>query len=315
MIQVLLATYNGEAFLAEQLDSLLAQSGVSFTVLARDDGSTDATLGILQRYAQRFPDQIVVVEKPGRLGAAGSFDWLLSQSSAPYIAFCDQDDVWMPNKLHILLARMLAFEAGLGKGTPILVHSDLAVVSRDLQRIHPSFWGYSGLDAKRHGLAQLLISNTVTGCAVLANRALVERARPIPQEAVMHDHWFALVAAALGHVEPVFEPLVAYRQHDCNAVGARPYDWRLKLKKLISGCGDTDISQLRQQAEVLYRRYGGYLEPDDAETVDGFSKLQEMSWLMRRFFMLRYGILRPGLARNLWLLFCVRLARKQKHDI
>ncbi|BBP05725.1 glycosyl transferase [Sulfuriferula plumbiphila] len=317
MIQVLLATYNGEAFLAEQLDSLLAQKGGVCTVLARDDGSTDTTLDILQRYAQSFPSQIVLGEKQGRLGAIGSFDWLLSQSSAPYIAFCDQDDVWEPDKLHILLERMQALEARLGKDTPILVHSDLAVVNRNLQRIHPSFWTYSGLDARRHGLAQLLISNTVTGCAMLANRALVERATPIPQEAVMHDHWFALVAAALGHVEPVYESLVAYRQHGRNAVGAQAYGWRTMLGKLISGCGHTDISKLRHQAEVLYRRYGDYLEPDHAGFVAGFSKLQDKSWLARRFFMLRHGILRPGVVRNLGLFFCVRLAREgqQKRDI
>lgn len=311
-IQVLLATYNGEAFLAEQLDSLLAQEEADFTVLSRDDGSTDTTLAILQSYTRNFPGQITLSDKQGRLGATGSFDWLLSQSSAPYIAFCDQDDVWVPNKLHTLLDHMQALETSLGSKTPILIHSDLTVVNRSLQSIQPSFWSYSGLDARRHGLAQILISNTVTGCAMFANRALVERAMPISPEAVMHDHWFALVAAAFGHIAPVYEPLVKYRQHGRNVVGAQAYDWKAIVKKLISGCGRTDISNLRRQAAVFYRRYAGCLETSNAELVDGFSKLHDRNWLTRRFFLLRHGILRPGFVRNLGLFFCVRLASEEQ---
>lgn len=312
LIQVLLATYNGENYLAEQLDSLLAQQGVGFTVLVRDDGSTDSTLDIVQRYMHEFPGQFMLCEKEGRLGAAGSFDWLLSRSDAPYIAFCDQDDVWSPNKLRILLERMHTLEADFGKDAPILVHSDLTVVDRDLHRIHSSFWKYSGLDARRHRLVQLLISNTVTGCALLANRALVKRATPIPQEATMHDHWFALVAAATGHIAPVYNPLVAYRQHGRNTLGARAYGWKFILEKMITGCGHTDISQLRHQAAALYGRYKGRLDPGQAEIIKGFVKLQERNWLARRFFMLRHGIVRPGVVRNIGLLFCVRLAGEVK---
>lgn len=317
MIQILLSTYNGEAFLTEQLDSLLAQKGVACTIVVRDDGSSDTTPEILRRYTQKFPDRFALSEELGRLGVIGSFDWLLSKATAPHIAFCDQDDIWKPNKLEILWERMQALEASLGKDVPILVHSDLTVVNHRLQVIHPSFWTYSGLDARRHSLAQLLISNTVTGCAMLANRALVMRAIPIPHEAVMHDHWFALVAAALGHIEPVYESLVSYRQHGRNAVGAQAFGWHTLLKKLISGCGHTAISKLRHQAKILYRRYGDYLKPDHAELVEGFSKLQNKNWFARRFFMLRYGIVRAGVVRNLWLFFCVRLVgeRQQQRNL
>lgn len=311
MIQVLLATYNGDDFLVEQLESLLAQDLV-MSVLVRDDGSSDRTQEIIRGYVNKFPEKFVFHEGEERLGAKGSFDWLLNKSTASYVAFCDQDDVWKPNKTRVLLERMRELEDKLGKDTPILVHSDLAVVNQDMALIHPSFWAFSGLDARRNGLPQLLVTNTVTGCAMLANRALVERASPIPFEATMHDHWFALVAAALGHIESVSEPLVAYRQHELNAVGAQIYSWRSQINKLITKCGRADIFELEAQAAILHQRYSQIVTPQLDEAVEGFSKLQEKSWLARRLFMLRHGIMRSGMARNLGLFLCVRLANNKK---
>jgi hypothetical protein len=143
---------------------------------------------------------------------------------------------------------------------------------------------------------------------MLANRALVECAKPVPQEALMHDHWFALVAAALGHVEPVYESLVAYRQHGRNSIGAQAYGWRRVVEKLISERGRKDISGLQYQAAIFFKRYGDQLKSSQAKLVDEFSRLQEKSWFGRRFFMLQHGILRHGVARNLVLLFHVRMA-------
>jgi glycosyltransferase involved in cell wall biosynthesis len=307
MIEVLLATYNGREFLSEQMNSVLAQEGVELKILARDDGSSDGTVEILERYARDFPERVTILHSPGRLGGRGSFGWLLDKTHAPYVAFCDQDDVWVSQKLRLLLECMQRMENKLGKNTPLLAHSDLSVVDRNLQPIHPSFWFYSGIDPTRQELPQILIKNTVTGCALLANRALIEKARPIPHEAVMHDHWLALVATVFGHIEMVSESLVKYRQHCNNTIGAQAYDWRNIFQRVLSSCGRMDIARLRHQAGALYTRFEGQLNPEQCSLIDGFAHLQERSWFERRIFLLRYRILMPGLIRKLALLFCVRL--------
>lgn len=309
MIEVLLTTYNGQAFLAEQIDSVLAQEGVDLRVLARDDGSSDDTIEILERYARDYPGRVNILRSPGRLGGPKSFGWLLDQANAPYVAFCDQDDVWVSCKLRKLLERMQILENKLGKDMPLLVHSDLGVVDRSLQPIHASFWSYSGIDPARQELQQILVKNTVTGCAMLFNRALVKRSLPIPEEAAMHDHWLALVAAAFGHIEAVSESLVSYRQHGNNAVGAQAHGWRKIFRWLLLNCGRKGITRLRRQAAAFYTRFEKQLSSEQSTPVSGFAYLPERGWFQRRIFLFRHDILMPGLISNLALLFCARLGK------
>jgi len=308
MIDVLLATYNGEPYLAEQLESLYSQEGVALHVFVRDDGSSDNSKKILQEFQQRYPDRLTVLEHRNRLGGKASFGWLLEQSRAPYVAFCDQDDVWVNHKLLTLFKRMQALESTLGKDTPLLVHSDLLVVDDKLKPIATSFWKYSGIVPVRTSLSQVLIKNPVTGCALLANRALVEKACPLPEEAVMHDHWLALVASAFGKIDFIAEPLVKYRQHGRNVVGAQGYTWSNIFGRLLRGCGNVDITPLRRQAGVFYSRFAERLGPQQASIIDGFARLSALSWWGRRKFLVHRGILLPGVVRNMALLFCARLS-------
>lgn len=309
MIEVLLATHNGEEFLAEQIDSVLGQEGVELRILIHDDESSDKTPLVLEEYVRDHSAKIDRLHSSGRLGVRGGFSRLLNQTHAPYVAFCDQDDVWVASKLGRLLAHMQLLEKKYGHDMPILVHSDLAVVGRSLQLIHPSFWAYSGIDPTRNNFEQILIKNSVTGCALLANRALVEKANPIPDGAVMHDHWLALVAAAFGRIESIKEPLVLYRQHGSNVIGARAYSWREIFRRFSSSCGRMDISRLRYQASVFSAQFATLLSPEQGALIDGFARLPGLSWIERRIYLLRHGILLPGLIRNMALLFCVRLGK------
>ena len=188
----------------------------------RDDGSTDGTAAILAEHARRRPDLIRLVDGGGqRLGACRNFSTLLELCDADYVLFADQDDCWLPDKIARTLARMKLSESLYGKELPLLVHSDLTVADEALRPIHPSLWRYQRLDV--HGgaaLPRLLVQNVVTGCAAMLNRPLVQACTPIPQEVVMHDWWVALVASILGRVECLDEPMVLYRQHAANRVGA-----------------------------------------------------------------------------------------------
>jgi glycosyltransferase involved in cell wall biosynthesis len=305
-IDILLATHNGSSFLGAQVESLLAQKDVGFRILVRDDASSDDTQEILERYRRANPELFVTFRGSENLGAVGNFAFLLGQASAPYVALCDQDDVWAPQKLRTLLSTMLEQEKSAAPGTPVLVHSDLSVVDEDLRECHASFWRYSGFDPRRSDLPRLLIKNTVTGCASLMNRPLIDLAFPVPRAALMHDYWFALLAAAAGRVVAVNEPLVAYRQHPRNAVGARPYGWRSLVERLAH-LRNWDMGALRKQAEAVAERCGARLPAEARALIEEFVSLPAKNWLGQRWCLLRHGILMPGFMRNFALLFWVRL--------
>ncbi|HVJ80437.1 MAG TPA: glycosyltransferase family 2 protein [Planctomycetia bacterium] len=224
---IALATFHGARFLPAQLESLAAQSCGDFTILARDDGSFDDTRRALDAAARRDPRIEILEDDADRLGASGNYGRLLQaafERGAERFFLCDQDDVWRPDKVARQLEALDAAEALHGRETPLLVHTDLEVVDRDLAVIHPSFLKYQGL---RHEatdpLRTLCVQNFATGCTMLANRALVQRALPIPEEAVMHDWWLAIAAAATGKLLFLPEATVRYRQHGGNRLGAQSY--------------------------------------------------------------------------------------------
>ena len=238
-ILVLLPVYNGAAYLREQIDSILHQTHPSVVLLCRDDGSHDDSPALLEHYARQWPQRIeVMCDSLGNLGDKGSFAHLmglaqahpLMQGNTPaFLAFSDQDDVWLPGKL-ARCAHELAVLDNAAPQTPALVHSDLALVSDDGSPMAPSMARYQGLQTRRTSLAAQLLSNTVTGCTVLMNRAMLSACLPIPTQAIMHDWWVSLVASAWGQRTYIDEPLIQYRQHQGNTIGAKPLEG-LPLKR------------------------------------------------------------------------------------
>lgn len=224
---VVLSTFNGERFLAEQIESLRGQTHADWTLLVRDDGSTDGTLSILQKQADRDSRIRRIMFDGRRLGPSQSFGVLLEEAlrqSAERVFLSDQDDVWSSTKMERQLARLTHAEFRSPAGTPLLVHSDLEVVDERLNVVHPSFLKSQRLrHVSTNPLATLVVQNFVTGCTVLLNRAAVEVALPISTEAVMHDWWIALCTAGSGKLLFDPEPTVRYRQHSGNAIGATAY--------------------------------------------------------------------------------------------
>ena len=308
-IDILLGTYNGARHLQPQIESLLRQEDVSFRILVRDDGSIDETPAIIERYRRSRPDCFLVLASSGNIGATRNFATLLEHSDAPYAALCDQDDVWAPGKLRVLSGMLRDMETRHGSGTPMLVCCDLRVVDADLRERHRSYWRYAGVDPRHTNLAHVLIRNPVAGCASLVNRALIRLSLPVPREALVHDYWLTLVAAAAGHIGTIPEPLVDYRQHGGNIIGARPYHWRAVMRRLTSARASWDIGALQRQAAALLERCRAVLSPQARILVEDFVSLPDRNWIARRWLLLRHGILMPGLLRNLALLFCVRLRR------
>lgn len=263
-VQVLLATYNGERFLREQIESILAQTLPGVTILARDDGSSDSTPQILEDYAHRFPGRIRILPATApAAGARGNFLALLRAAAAPYVAFADQDDVWLPQKLELQMNAMRSLEQRHGPDAPLLVFSDLQVVSDDLATLAPSFWRYRGIQPRNiHRLGRLLMENVLTGCTALLNAPLAHLARSMPRSAVMHDWWVALLASTLGHATFLDQRLVLYRQHENNLIGASPSAPAIGLRARLKHdrCRERWQQSLLQAQELL-RVHGSAVPP------------------------------------------------------
>jgi glycosyltransferase involved in cell wall biosynthesis len=222
MIDILLATYNGEKYLTQQIDSIITQTYKDWQLLIRDDLSTDNTVNIIKNYTCKYPDKIRLIEDNKRhLGLAQNFGTLLKLAQSEYIMFCDQDDIWLPNKIELTLNTMKA--AGqTWPNTPLLVHTDLKVVDETLMPIAESFWKLHRISPESDcQLKKIIYRNIVTGCTVMINKKAKEISMPFPPEARIHDWWIALNVVKYGKIIHIAMPTVLYRQHIANLIGAK----------------------------------------------------------------------------------------------
>lgn len=264
---VVLSSYNGARFIAEQIESLRHQTRRSWVLLVRDDGSSDDTVRIVETHSAVDPRIVLLQDGRGHLGPAASFSALLEHAAgagAEYVALSDQDDVWRPDKLERELQLMEEHERRIGRDVPLLVHSDLTVVDQQLRIVHRSFASYQSLGREPvRPLRRLLVQNFVTGCTTVINRALLRAAVPLPP-VVMHDWWLALCAGALGQLLYLAEPTVLYRQHAGNTLGGP--GWRRLITQSLRRPvalwwrrGNANLAEAVAQAcelAVCIERYG-----------------------------------------------------------
>ncbi len=305
-IEILLAVYNGEEYLGAQLDSLLFQSDSDWRLLIRDDGSRDDTLAIIRRRVKKHPGRIRLLrDDDGNLGPRAAFSRLLEQATAPYLMFCDQDDIWRPDKIARSREKMEELEAKHGPEQPLLLFSDTSLVDQWLGPIAFSGWDYLRTrPPERLGLNRLLLLNPASGCTMMFNRALRELARPIPPEAVMHDYWLILVAAACGHLAWLSEPTVLYRRHQACATATPGWSPSAIVRRLRA-FGDIrqEMARNRTQAKVFCQRYGQKLRADDRRLLEDYLTLAELGRWRRLRAIWHHRLFYPGRLRNLgWLL-------------
>ncbi len=303
-IALLMTTYNGGAFIEAQLDSLLGQTEDDWQLLVRDDGSDDDTVEKILSYAAEDKRILLLNDESGRLGASRSYFKLLEHTStqAEYFMFCDQDDVWLPDKIEVTLRKMQEMEKRFNSRTPLLVHTDLSVADRNLRVFAPSLWAYQNLDPKIAGLNRLLIQNNVTGCTVMINRVLAVLAPPAP--VIMHDWWLALVAAAFGAIGHVPQSTILYRQHRKNDTGAKRYNYRYITEKVLRGrkAMHASLAKTWQQASVMRERFAAELDPEQLFLLNRYSSLGRENFFMRRIWILRLRTFKNGFFRNLGMM-------------
>jgi glycosyltransferase involved in cell wall biosynthesis len=217
-IDILLPVYNGESYLADQLDSIINQTNKNWRLLVRDDGSTDNSSKILHQYARKYPKKIVFIQDDiGNVGTKECLNILSAHVDAEIFSFCDQDDVWHPEKISISLNALNKINQN---NMPLLVYCDMAVTDKNLNITNKSFWAMHKLTDYALSLKGLPIINSIAGCTMLGNRDLLEAAFPIPYCAPMHDIWVAFVAKNSGQAMAIDSQLIYYRQHESNQLGA-----------------------------------------------------------------------------------------------
>ncbi|MBQ8617060.1 MAG: glycosyltransferase family 2 protein, partial [Clostridia bacterium] len=223
-VEILLASYNGEAYIRDQIDSILHQTDERWHLTVSDDGSSDRTPEILDEYVNQYPNKITRVYSGRRFGnARDHFFWLIEQCKAEYAATCDQDDHWYCDKVKKQIDALLAAEEQYSREMPLLVFSDQTPTDAQLNPLASSFMRYQNQFFDYFDYRSILMQNVVTGGAMAFNRALAELAMQCvdPQRTIMHDWWMAAVAARFGKIVYIDEPLSDYRQHGTNSVGAK----------------------------------------------------------------------------------------------
>lgn len=311
-IAVLLATYNGERFIAEQLESLWQQSRQDFILIVHDDSSTDGTLRLLHDVQRQRPDRVKLLDSRGpRLGAKASFSILLSNASAPFIAFCDQDDYWLPHKLERQVAALEEAEARFGCNTALLCCGDASVADASLSITHPSFFDkhrFSIRDGRDSTLARMLFRNFAIGATTMINAPLAAKCHDMPAEAIMHDWWCALVACALGKTLVLREPVMLYRQHDSNTIGSKQRKLPITPAQTreVLDLSRTSTARCIRQARALHARFALDLPLSARSVLERYASFASQSKIERVLTVLQTRAFKPGAALNaLHLYSCI----------
>lgn len=297
MVSVLLAAYNGEKYLPEQLASIEAQQThlQEFRILWQDDGSTDATFELLRERTARSSLYQAGAQQGQHLGAAGNFLSLMAQDIAPYTLLCDQDDVWASSKLERCMSLMARLELQYGSETPLLVHSDARLIDRNGKVLQESFFRHQGWDGSANSLPRLLVQNHVTGCTILMNASLrrLVTAHAQVEKLFMHDWFIAQTAAAFGRIGFIDRPLVDYRQHGANVLGAsRTGLFRRGLAALTAPRRARErIALTYRHARMFREAYGDALPAEARAIIDGYLDIERLPKLQRAAALRRGGYL------------------------
>ena len=217
LVSIAMATYNGEKYLKEQLDSIYAQTYKNIEVIVCDDCSSDKTVEILDEYKEKYGLKYYINEK--NLGFKKNFEKAISLCSGDFIALADQDDIWIESKIELLVKKI---------GDSSLIHSACSLIDEN-SKVISSLWIKQ--DDFKYSFAKFIFGNTVTGCTVLLKKELLKDAFPIPSGEKYHDWWLALLATKMNGIVYYDKALVKYRQHSTQDTGAYVDSLFLKIAR------------------------------------------------------------------------------------
>ena len=269
-VAVLMSTYNGERYLREQMDSVLAQQGVEVQIIVRDDGSSDNTLNFLKGYKETHQNITILQER--NCGAEMSFHRLCQYAkekvNADYYAFCDQDDVWLPEKLKVAVDKLQSF----GESLPNLYFSNLRMVDSSLRDIHYLF-GVNDVDvSKRMSLIQIF----TYGCTCVFNHtALLKYCKADFKKELAHDNWVYLLCTYLGNVYYCPDSLILYRQHGLNLSGQKTSGVNLAFQRIKRACKGHWGHDFELYSSMLLQCFSEELSADDVKYITSIAQYRK----------------------------------------
>lgn len=309
MFVILMATYNGEKYIEEQIKSILGQSYKDWLLLVCDDGSSDSTTKIVNEYATKYYDKIkLITNNSEKHGAKANFFHLLQQApKGEYYVFCDQDDVWTDDKLMVLKEEYHKID----NTVPALIYHNLKIVDNKLNVLNDSFGDYTELILNADDpFSDLIKYNYIPGCGMSFNYALKEIIRFAGDRVTIHDWWVILICAAFGRIYYVDKPLALYRQHSANTIGItskahgltliKRYISPGKLKKVFSMLkqGKRESYDIISELEDIY---GDSLEPHIIQLID---KNKHYMTCKNKFAALLWGVKKSnrqnGILKNIY---------------
>lgn len=252
-VAVLLASYNGERYIREQLESLLKQTYPHVSIYVHDDGSTDGTVSIVEELEGTSGGKIrlLAYENPYK-GSCGNFFSLIQYAkehlNEQYFMFSDQDDVWLPDKIEKELRKLIQMEEG-GTGAS-LVYCNQQIVDAALEPLENAEEPFVTTHRGKIKWEELVFRNVAPGCTIIFNRLLLDLISRAPSPAVipMHDWWAMLTAFCYGQVGYIDDKLMLYRQHEANQIGSGSIGWRGKLMKYL-GSMRKSLHKKKQQVK------------------------------------------------------------------
>lgn len=249
-----MATFNGASHLSRQIESIRNQSFTNWTLSIRDDGSSDGTIDIVKRFVNIDSRIKLVVDTNVGGSPEKNFGLLmrhaLSKSDFDLVAFSDQDDFWLADKLLTYIDKYNEHLSKFSKDAPCLLFSDLAVVNNDLSVLDYSFWNMEISDPEIDlSLTSILNRNIMPGCSMIINKALLDLATPLPEEAIMHDWWILLLARTFGQIILIDKITMYYVQHGGNQLGAKKRSFATSLAKILFS-----PVKIYSKIKILHRR-------------------------------------------------------------
>ncbi|ADQ14092.1 glycosyltransferase family 2 protein [Halanaerobium hydrogeniformans] len=280
-IDILLAVYNGEKFLAEQLESIINQSYKNWNLLIRDDNSKDDSLRIINKFQKRDQRITVIKDEIGNLGVNKNFQVLLNNSKAEYIAFADQDDYWLEEKIEMLYNKIKEIETK--KTQPSLVHSDAFVADANLNIIANEFIGARALEK---GLNKIIFSPFVQGASMLINKSLKKEVIDYLGDFKLYDYYISLINEAIGKRAYINQPLMYYRQHQNNLIGASPHILVKLWQKIIGGYNSISNDQY-QMLNIIFNDFYDLIKYENKKYLEAYFRIINSNNILEMFNLIR----------------------------
>ena len=309
MITIIMAVYNGQEYIREQLESLKDQTYTEWRLVIRDDRSSDKTAEIVKKFSDEVEQEVIfkVNEKPSG-SAKNNFALLINDAKeSDYVMFCDQDDIWKKDKIEITFNKMKQAEERYGRDFPLLVHGDVEVIDENGNINADSMFEMSHINADSK-LPQILIQNHVTGCTMMCNKKLIAgiSESASSEYIIMHDYLAALYASVFGKIEVIKKPLLSYRQHSGNSVGAKNNNNPVYLlKRLANGrksykeAMETSRNQVKFFVEIYREELAAEKYCEEYELMSGYASLGSRAKLYRIMFYKKNHIWKNGTIRKI----------------